>query len=106
MQPVTSRTGTSPPTHARHRHMLPSVLGSYHVQHAACPADKAQTCCADWVVISFLSFSPTYLLGCFQAVAPTLVPGTPVSADIATELLKESMLCQEAIKHSHLSHPC
>ena len=58
------------------------------------------------IVITFLSFSPTYLLGCFQAVAPTLVPGTPVSADIAIELLKESMICQEAIKHSHLSHPC
>jgi hypothetical protein len=86
--------------------MLPSVLGSHHVQHAACQADKAQTCCADWVVISVLSFSSTQLLGCFQAVPSTLVPGMPVSADIAIELLKESMICQEAIKHSHLSHPC
>lgn len=40
---MTDSTGASPPTHARHHHMLPSALGSSHVQLAAAQSDRQMT---------------------------------------------------------------
>lgn len=38
-----------------------------------------------------------------MTAASTMVPGTPVSADITIDNAHGAMICQEAIKHSPIS---